>query len=183
MKLDEKFTNHFLIAMPALKDSIFTKSVVYIYEHSDEGAMGVVINKLLPFTLEKLLQHLDIEVKDDAVAALPVLAGGPVSPEQGFVLHDGSEQEDAVLQVVISSSKQMLCDIEQGKGPRHFVVALGYSGWEAGQLEREIHNNDWLVAPFNRDILFSMPFEKRWEIAAKTIGVDINHLSDQIGHA
>lgn len=183
MKIAENLTNHFLIAMPALKDSLFTKSVVYLYEHSEKGAMGAVINKSLQITLGNLLQHLDIEVKDESIFALPVLTGGPIGPEKGFIIHDQVKKEDAIRQVAISASKEMLDEIAQGKGPEHFIITLGYSGWEAGQLEKELNNNDWLVAPFNKDIIFSTPLDKRWQAAAKTIGVDVNHLSDQIGHA
>ncbi len=184
MKIEENLTNHFLIAMPALKDAIFTKGVVYVYEHSKEGAMGVVINRSLQITLGNLLQHLDIEVKDDAIAAIPVLAGGPVGPEQGFVLHNRMEGDDDVTQqITITASKEILRDISLGKGPEKFVITLGYAGWEAGQLEKEIRRNDWLVTPFSDEILFSTPLEKRWQAAAKIIGVDINNLSDQVGHA
>lgn len=183
MKIVENLTNHFLVAMPTLKDSIFTKGVVYIYEHSKEGAMGIIINKSLQITLGILLQHLDIEVKDESIIAMPVLAGGPVGPEQGFIIHDRLEHDEAIRQVMISSSKEILSDISQGVGPEHFVITLGYAGWESGQLEKEIHDNDWLIAPFKKDILFTTPLKKRWQAAAKSIGVDINHISDQVGHA
>lgn len=180
MKIPETLTNHFLIAMPSLKDTFFSKSVVFLYEHNEKGAMGLVINKSLHVTLENLLQHLDIEVSDPEIADLPVLTGGPVSPEQGFVVHDKTEDDE---KVAISASKDILIDISEGNGPENFIVALGYSGWEKNQLEDELKRNDWLVAPLNTDILFSTPLEKRWQKAAESIGIDINQLSDQIGHA
>jgi len=183
MEIIENLTNHLLIAMPTLKDTIFTKSVVYLYEHSPEGAMGIVINKSLQITLGNLLQHLDITVKDELIAATPVLTGGPVGPEQGFVIHSPLKKNDDQRDIIITASKEILREIGQGKGPSSFIITLGYSGWEGGQLEKEIHRNDWLIAPFNEDILFSTPIVKRWQAAAKTIGVDINNLSDQIGHA
>ena len=184
MKISECLANHFLIAMPTLQDTLFSKSVIYLYEHSPKGAMGIVVNKSLQITLENLFQHLDIELVDESVAELPVLAGGPVGPEQGFVIHDRLDPEDeGDQQVAISASKEMLTEISLGNGPDNFIVALGYSGWEKDQLEKEITRNDWLVAPLDASILFSTPLEKRWQKAAETIGVDINRLSGQIGHA
>jgi putative transcriptional regulator len=184
MKIPECLSNHFLIAMPSLEDAFFTKSVIYLHQHSDLGAMGVVINKPLQVNLESLLQHLDIEVKDKNVADLPVLAGGPSTQEQGFVIHDrltsDNEKADGIA---VSATKEMLCDIANSNGPDHFIVMLGYAGWEAGQLEDEIRHNDWLVAPFDASILFSTPLEKRWQLAAKKLGIDIHQLSGHSGHA
>ena len=146
--------------------------------------MGIVINKSLQITLESLLQHLDIDVVDKKVADLPVLAGGPVGPEQGFVIHEQSASTTkGNKKIMISASKEILREISHGNGPNHFIVALGYAGWEKGQLEKEIKRNDWLLAPPDEAILFSTPLEKRWQKAAKSIGVDINCLSGHIGHA
>lgn len=157
---------------------------MYIYEHSNKGAMGIVINKSLHnITLGTLLQHLDIEVKDEVTAALPVLSGGPVGPEQGFVVHGNPSMDKKARQVLISASKKTLRDISVGKGPEQFIILLGYAGWGGGQLEKEINRNDWLIAPYSSKILFDTPIEKRWAAAAETIGVDINQLSDQVGHA
>lgn len=166
-----------------LEDTFFSKSVVYICKHSPKGAMGIVVNKSLHITLENLLQHLNIDVTDAKVANLPVLAGGPVGPEQGFVIHDRIDIEKDDSLIAISASKEMLRDIGQGNGPDNFLVALGYSGWEQGQLEQEINRNDWLIAPLDEAILFSTTLEKRWQKAAESIGVNINHLSSHIGHA
>lgn len=173
--------DHFLIAMPVLRDSTFEKSVIYLYEHSADGAMGLVINKPLQITLGNVLDHLDIESSSEEVETFPVLMGGPVGQEHGFVVHEIKSESET--QIVISASKEILRSIAKGKGPDNFLVTLGYAGWEAGQIEAEIRRNDWLVAPFNADILFNTPIEKRWEAAAKLIGVDINRLSDQTGHA
>lgn len=184
MKIPESLANHFLIAMPTLEDTFFSKSVIYLYEHSPKGAMGIVVNQSLQITLENLLQHLDIEVLDKDIADLPVLAGGPVGPEQGFVIHDRLDPNvDKDKVVAISASKDMLRDIGQGNGPENFIVALGYAGWEQGQLENEINRNDWLIAPIKPSVLFTTPLEQRWQKAAESIGVDINRLSGQIGHA
>lgn len=183
MKISENLTNHFLIAMPALQDTFFSKSVVHLYEHSSKGGMGIVINKLLQITLENLLQHLDIEVTEAGIANLPVLSGGPISPEQGFIIHDRLEADKSNDELAISASKEILHDIAEGRKPDNFVVALGYAGWEKGQIEEEINRNDWLVAPCDPSILFETPLEKRWQTAAKLIGVDINRLSSHTGHA
>lgn len=171
--------------MPSLKDPIFAKSVVYIYEHSNEGAMGIVINKSLQISLGELLQHLDIEVKDASIATIPVLAGGPVEPEQGFVICESPEQKDenTLHPVTVSSSKKILSDVGQGKISGHFLVVLGYSAWIGGQLETEIKYNDWLIAPFHKKIFFDTPIESRWQAAAETIGVDLSRISGQVGHA
>lgn len=180
-------TNHFLIAMPSIKDESFSKSVVYIYEHSREGALGMVINKPLQITLGSVLEHLNIETdpSNESINQHDVLMGGPVGQEHGFILYGDPvshtpETEDEAL---ISASKEMLKDISIGKGPKDFIVTLGYSGWEAGQLEHEIAGNDWLIADYNKDILFNAPLEQRWAAAAASIGVNVNQLSDQIGHA
>lgn len=172
--------------MPTLQDTYFSKSVVYLHEHSANGAMGIVINKSLQITLENLLQHLDIEVTNPEIANVTVLSGGPIGPEQGFVIHDRIDQgkkKKKDQKIDISSSKEMLHEISQGHGPNHYLVALGYSGWEQGQLEQEISRNDWLIAPVNEKILFSTTIEKRWQKAAESIGVDINRLSGHFGHA
>ncbi len=181
---DETYKDHFLIAMPILKDSTFSKSVIYLYEHTEDGAMGLVINKPLQITLGNVLRHLEIQVNCEAIENEPVMMGGPVGQEHGFVIHETLEDEaDEDGQIVISASKEILRSIAKGKGPDHYLVTLGYSGWEAGQLEQEITRNDWLLAPYDPDIIFKTPIDKRWEAAAQLIGVDIKHLSDQIGHA
>lgn len=182
MKIPESLTNHFLIATPALQDTFFEKSVIYLFEHDSKGAMGVIINKSLQVTLKSLLEHLNIDVIDDSAENISVLSGGPVSPEQGFVLLDPEEEGDD-KDIIISSSKETLKEISEGKGPKSFIVVLGYAGWEKGQLEDEISRNDWLVAPFNSDILFTTSLENRWQKAAAIIGIDINKLSTQSGHA
>lgn len=178
------FTNSFLVATPTLADHNFSKSVIYIYEHSEKGAMGMIINKPLQISLGNVLEHLDITATEEKIANFPVLMGGPVNQEHGFILYDRHENEkEKHSKMRVSASKAMLKKIAEGNGPKDFIVTLGYSGWQRGQLEKEISRNDWLIAPFNRDILFSTPVNQRWEATAALIGIDINHLSDQIGHA
>ena len=177
-------TNHFLVAMPSLADSNFSKAVIYLYEHNDEGALGMVINRTLDINLGNVLQHLDINTSKPEVTDYPVLMGGPVGQEHGFIIFERDPgTSGSKIEVFVSASKDMLKKIAEGKGPSNFMVALGYSGWGASQLEKEIARNDWLVVPFNRRILFDTPIEKRWQKAAALMGIDINQLSDQVGHA
>ncbi|HLB55836.1 MAG TPA: YqgE/AlgH family protein [Coxiellaceae bacterium] len=180
------FKNQFLIAMPSMTGEFFGKSVVYIYEHSEKGgAIGFTINKPLSATLGNVLEHLNIKVEDKASANLPVYSGGPVGPDQGFVIHDRMSlaENKETGEVCISTTREILQEIADKKGPDHFMVMLGYSGWEPGQLEKEIQRNDWLVAPFKKDILFQVPIAQRWVASAKSLGVDLTKLSSQVGHA
>lgn len=180
------YKNHFLIAMPSLRGDFFTKSVIYIYEHSeDTGAVGFMINKPLSATLGNVMEHLDISVKDDAIYDLPVFSGGPMGPDQGFVIHDHLElaESDDDTVITLSTSREILQEIANKKGPEHAMVILGYASWEPGQLEKEIQHNDWLLAPIQKSIVFETPIPQRWSAAARLIGVDINKLSGQIGHA
>ena len=180
------YKNYFLIAMPTLQGEFFSKSVVLIYDHSEEeGAIGFAINKPLSATLNNVLDHLNIRVKDKNIVDKAVFSGGPLGPDQGFVIHDRmslAERKDEEA-FTISTSREILKDIATGKAPDHFMVTLGYAGWEPGQLEEEIRNNDWLLAPFQKEILFDTPIAHRWTAAAQSVGVDINKLSGQIGHA
>jgi len=177
-------SHHFLVAIPTLVDTNFAKSVVYLYEHTDEGALGLIINKPLQINLGNVLNHLDIAITKEDVSDYPVLMGGPVGQEHGFILYDQDlKNPKDGTEVLVSASKEMLNDIAAGHGPKDFIVTLGYSGWESGQLEKEIARNDWLIVPYDRTILFNTPIEKRWQSTAALIGVDINQLSDQVGHA
>lgn len=181
MTKSDQLKHHFLVAMPSLTDQTFGKSVIYLYEHNEEGAMGIIINKPMQISLGNVLDHLDIDVKHENIAELPVLMGGPVGQENGFVLHDRNVHNGDPL--ALSSSKEILKEIAAGNGPDHFIVSLGYAGWSPGQLEEEIQRNDWLLTPPNKDIIFNTPMNKRWQNAAALIGIDINRLSDQVGHA
>ncbi|KHF25545.1 transcriptional regulator [Solemya velum gill symbiont] len=184
-----KLTDHFLIAMPGLMDQNFFQSVTYIVEHSEDGAMGIVINHPLEITLEEMFGQLKIEASPGTKAlGNSLYLGGPVQEDRGFVLHDG----DAVtwassLQIekalCVTTSKDILEAIAQGNGPRNSLVALGYAGWAAGQLEREISENSWLSGRADKDIIFNLPVEKRWSAAEQLIGVDISLLSSEAGHA
>ena len=172
--------------MPSIQGDFFSKSVVFIYDHNkEEGSIGFTINKPLSATLGNVLEHLQITVNDDDTYDEPVFSGGPLGPDQGFILHDRMSLAENKKDkgVTISTSKEILEDIANGHPPDNFLVTLGYAGWEPGQLEEEILRNDWLIAPMQKELLFTTPIAQRWVAAAKSVGVDVNKLSGQIGHA
>ncbi|RMG31819.1 MAG: YqgE/AlgH family protein, partial [Gammaproteobacteria bacterium] len=175
------------IAMPGLADPNFFQTVTYLCEHDAQGAMGLVINRPTEMRLGELLQHIGIEVGDEAVRERPVFVGGPVQPERGFVLHEPIGDWEATLRVNdrigVTASQDILGAIARGEGPRHYLVALGYAGWGAGQLEEEMLANAWLSGPADPEILFETPVEQRWQAAARRLGVDLHMLSGDAGHA
>lgn len=180
-------TNHFLIAMPMLADPNFFHTVTYICEHNEHGAMGIVINRPLDISLGEVLEHMEIEVANQEIAHQTVYLGGPVQRDRGFVLHEPVQQWDSMLKVTdqigVTSSRDILVALNQGTGPAHSLVALGYAGWGSGQLEAEMANNAWLSGPADSEIIFNTPYEARWEQAAAQLGVDLSRLSDDVGHA
>jgi putative transcriptional regulator len=180
-------TNHFLIAMPQLADPNFFHTVTYICEHNGDGALGIVINRPLDVQLGDILAHMGVEVRERSSTTLPVYMGGPVQPERGFVLHHPPGEWEASLRITddlaITTSRDILTAIADGKGPRQALVALGYAGWGAGQLEEEMAANAWLSGPADAQVLFSTPDELRWQAAASLLGVDLNRLSGEAGHA
>ena len=182
------FTHHCLIAMPDMEDSRFSETVTYIVKHDDEGAVGLVVNKPLELTLDQLLTEVGLPLLAPLTdPETPVLFGGPVSSEAGFVLHRDKGVWNSSLEVegglCVTSSRDILDAISQGKGPKDFLVVLGYAGWAAGQLEKEMAENSWLTCPADENILFDMPYELRWQAAAQKIGVNLSLLTGQIGHA
>lgn len=181
-------TGQFLIAMPALADPNFHRTVTLICEHTSEGALGIVVNRPTELTLGEVFVQLDLARGADTPAhAELVLAGGPVQRERGFVLHDEPGQWESTLRVSdkvgVSTSRDILAAMADGSGPGRALVALGYAGWGAGQLERELKENAWLSVSAADDVLFDTPFEHRWERAARLLGVDLGHLSNEAGHA
>ena len=180
-------TNHFLIAMPGLSDPNFHRTVTYLCAHNDEGAMGIVINRPMDLSLGDVLKHMDLTVQSPEVAARPVMEGGPVQRERGFVLHQPSGDWDSVLQVeggvAVATSRDILAAVARDEGPSQALVALGYAGWGAGQLESEVLDNAWLSGPADPSIIFDMPYQSRWESAARLLGVDVERLSGEAGHA
>lgn len=180
-------TNQFLIAMPSLQDPNFHRTVTYLCAHNDEGAMGIVINRPLELSLGEVLDHMDIDVENDTVNDMTVLQGGPVQRERGFVIHEPAGHWDAVLEVGdeigVATSRDILAAVALGEGPHRAVVALGYAGWGAGQLEREVLQNAWLSGPADSSIIFDLPYDERYESAARLLGVDVDRLSGEAGHA
>jgi putative transcriptional regulator len=180
-------TNHFLIAMPTLADPNFFHTVTYICEHNGEGAMGIVFNRPLGITLGEVLEHMNITTDDDEVMRRPVFLGGPVQRERGFVIHQPVGRWESSLAVThelgVTTSRDVLAAIAQGDGPSRALVALGYAGWGAGQLEQEMADNAWLSGPADLSIMFETPVDERWRAAAALLGVDLNLLSGEAGHA
>ena len=180
-------TNHFLLAMPSLDDPNFRASVTLICEHNPQGALGIIINRPMNVVLSDVLKQLALEARDPVLASAPVHLGGPVQPERGFVIHEPQGQWEATLKVGehvgVTTSRDVLAAAADGHGPKRMFVALGYAGWEAGQLEKEIQSNSWLSAPADSAIIFDTPLEQRWQAAAKLIGVDLALLSGDAGHA
>jgi len=180
-------SNQFLIAMPSLADPNFYRTVTYLCAHNAEGAMGIVVNRPLELTLGEVLGHMDIEIQDPVVREMQVLQGGPVQRERGFVIHEPAGEWEAVLRVGgdvgIATSRDILNAVAAGHGPERAVVALGYAGWGAGQLEREVLENAWLSGPADTSIIFDVPYDERWSRAARSLGVDPDRLSGEVGHA
>lgn len=179
--------DHFLIALPAIDDGIFANSITYICEHSDRGAMGIVINHPLDLRLDEIFEHLaisDIRYPHDEL----ILAGGPVHMDRGFVLHRATPRQwDSTLQVTeqiaLTTSQDILTAIAHDEGPEDSIVALGYAGWGAGQLENELADNAWLAVPADTDIIFRTPVEMRAKAAAAKFGIDLALFSPTAGHA
>jgi len=179
--------NQLLIALPALSDPNFSRSVALICQHDDNGAMGVMVNRASEYTLGEVLSQMGIGSDDEALCEQVVLAGGPVHPERGFVIHDDAREWDSSLEVgaglYLTTSRDILEAMAEGRGPRHAIVALGCAGWGAGQLEFELAENSWLTAPSDAELLFDTPLDERWQSAAGRIGVDLFRLTDYSGHA
>ncbi|MGF1785161.1 YqgE/AlgH family protein [Photobacterium swingsii] len=184
-------TNHFLIAMPSLQDSSFKRSVVYVCEHNDEGAMGVVVNVPIDISLTNMLEQLDLERSLPVTQAQrldqPVFNGGPVSSDRGFVLHNHGGVFSSSIQVTphlsVTTSKDILAILGSDDSPEKFLVALGYAGWDAGQLEQELVDNHWLTIEADPAILFDTPINERWQKAVAKLGINAANLSIDKGHA
>ncbi len=181
-------TNHFLIAMPAMDDPGFTRTVAYVCQHTGEGAMALVINRPAGFQLGDILDELDLTPANGDVAATPVLIGGPVQSERGFILHepDGRSWDSSFNvtdDMTVTTSRDMLVAIAEGRAPQRMLFALGYAGWDAGQLERELLDNAWLTVPADRRTTFDLPADQRWQAAISLVGIDFTQLSGQAGHA
>ncbi len=180
--------NQFLIAMPNLEDVNFSHTVSFLCQHNADGALGIVINRQTGMTLANILEQMKISSNSEKVQQTPIFAGGPVQQERGFIIHNNdSNSWDSTIMVSdctsLTSSRDILEAIAEGEGPEHYLIALGYAGWGAGELEKEILSNAWLNTPYKEEILYDTPVEKRWISAANQLGIDINQLSGQAGHS
>ena len=181
--------NQFLIATPTLEDGIFKSSVTYICEHDEDGAMGIIINRPSDLKFNDLVKEFEA-IESSELNTQPVMVGGPVGLERGFVLHQTPANTIEWLstlqisnEVALTGSKDILTALGEGQGPEKFLFVLGYAGWGAGQLEQELMENDWLTSPATPEILFSTPYHLRAEAAAKLLGVDLSALATQPGNA
>lgn len=184
--MESTLRNQFLVAMPSLEDEHFAQTVSLLCEHNDDGAIGLVINRPLELTLADMMGQMGLEVGavDRSVA---VYWGGPVQPERGFVIHGppgGWESCMALTEeLYITTSRDILRAIGEGRGPDRYVVALGYAGWSEGQLEQELLANAWLNTPVDQQILFHLPARDRWQAATRLLGVDVTQFTGSAGHA
>ena len=189
-------TNHFLIAMPGLEDAIFSKSVVYVCEHTPRGALGIVINKPSEMKMQALFGKIDLPLQRQDLTSKPVYQGGPVHTDRGFVLHDpvfseSEKPEQAVYASTMSipgglemtTSKDVLEALSNGSGPRRVLVSLGYAAWGEGQLETELGENSWLTVDADQTVIFDTPAEDRYDKALNLLGLQAWMISTQVGHA
>jgi putative transcriptional regulator len=182
--------NHFLIAMPSMNDPIFGGTVVYICEHNDKGVLGVVINKPTDMTMDVLFDRIDLKVTDTLrpnVVDEPIMFGGPVQDDRGFVLHSPGGRYSSSLsvtdEVAFTTSIDVLEAVASGGGPQRMLVSIGYAGWSPGQLEEEIARNGWLTVGADAHVLFDLPIEERYTAAIKLLGIDPMMLASEAGHA
>ena len=180
-------TDNFLIAMPALEDPYFSHALVYICEHNENGALGIIVNRPIDMDLAGLFEKIDIKLENEALARLPVYFGGPVQLDRGFVLHRpiGHWQSTMAVnaEIGLTSSRDVLASVAKDGLPAEIIVSLGYSGWDAGQLEDELAQNSWLTVPAKSTILFDLPPEERLPAAMQKLGVSFSQLSGVAGHA
>ena len=206
---DLSLKNHFLLAMPGLASSYFGGSLIYVCEHNEDGAMGIIVNRPSPVSLVELMTRLGMD-KGVTPAHIPVLEGGPVGGERGFILHslrdlsslrepDSDRDVESVREymehalflggcMLLSSGRNILEAIAAGNGPQEYLMALGYAGWAGGQLEEELADNAWLTCPdydldMVHEVLFHTPFHQRVQRAAASLGIDFSLISGQAGHA
>lgn len=181
------FTDHFLIAMPNMVDPNFSGTLTYICDHGEQGALGVVINRPIDLSLEKLFEQIGLTLDDERLSRLPVYYGGPVQVERGFVLHRPVGEWNSTLavneRVGLTTSKDILEATGRREGPAQILVTLGYAGWGPGQLENEIKQNAWLTVAADPDVIFDLPPEERLPAAMHLLGIDLAMLSEDAGHA
>lgn len=180
-------SRQFLIAMPGMGDPNFVNGVTLMCKHNEDGAIGITINRPSTFTLLEVLRQLNIDCDDEDLGKTTVFEGGPVHPERGFVLHTPAQEYESSIaindEIIVTTSRDVLADIVAGSGPEKFIVALGYAGWDAGQLEHEIRENAWLNVDVESSIVFDMPVKDRWEQAVGRLGIDFRNLHTDAGYA
>ena len=180
-------THHFLIAMPAMADPHFAHTLTFVCEHNEDGALGIVVNRPTEMTLAALFEQIEVELPDPALGRSPVLYGGPVQMDRGFVLHRPLGNWQSTLAVSddlgLTTSKDVLEALARGEGPRDVLVSLGYAGWSAGQLEQELAQNAWLTVDADAAVLFDLPPDRRLPAAMSRLGIDFSRLSEGAGHA
>lgn len=184
-------TNQFLIAMPGMSDGNFAGAVVYLCEHTQQGALGLIINHPIEIDVKQLFEKVELKLDRDDLLSTPVYLGGPVQTERGFVLHEQLDEEgghyNSTLKIPggleMTTSRDVLEAMASGAGPRKVFISLGYSGWGAGQLEDEIARNGWLTVDADRSIIFDTPVADRYDRALSLLGIDRSFLSSEAGHA
>jgi putative transcriptional regulator len=181
--MSNSLQHHFLIATPSLEDSLFVNTLIYIFEHNSDGASGIIINQKLDISLSHLFDNIT-DTQD-----LPLYFGGPVNPDQGFVLHTKHQEKtwETTLnlkdEICLTASKDIINAISENSGPQQAIIALGFAEWEAQQLEQEIYANDWLHLPATKEILFKTPSTERFKMANDRLGINLNLMSPDVGHA
>lgn len=180
-------SNHFLIAMPSMDDPVFGGTVVYLCEHNERGALGIVINKPTDITVDNLLKRLDLKLEIPALMGQPVMFGGPVQDDRGFVLHSPEGQFSSTLRIsddiAFTTSRDVLEAVASGEGLRHVLISIGYAGWNPGQLEQEIGKNGWLTVAADPRVIFNLPIADRYTAAIRLLGIDPLMLVAESGHA
>lgn len=186
------FTNQLLIAMPSMTDPNFAQTVTLVCEHSERGALGLILNRPLQMKLHDVFEQLELDTHNRKIGQQAVLRGGPVQTDRGFVVHrpggdDHRSAWDSTLRISsgiqVTTSRDVLAAMARGEGPPDAFIALGYAGWDAGQLEQEMLNNSWLSVPADERVIFEVPYEERWRAAGQLLGVDLTFISPVAGHA
>jgi len=180
-------TNQLLIAMPFMGDPNFAQTVALVCDHGPRGALGLIVNKPLPMRMGEIFEQLEIKLGSGPLRERQVLRGGPMQTDRGFVVHRAGGEWDSTLKVSdalhVTTSRDILAAMARGQGPEEAVVALGYAGWDGGQLEEEIRANAWLSVPVDLGLIFELPFESRWEAAGRLLGVELSRISPIGGNA
>ena len=185
--LASDLSHRFLVAMPELFDINFVQSVIYLFDHNDSGATGLIINKPTSYSVSDFIRGLDIDITTDEDLSMPIYQGGPVQTDAGFVIHSNETHWPNTLasneQLSVSTSKEIVEAIASGEGPQEFIITLGYAGWGAEQLIQELSENVWISTPAERSVLFQCPATDKWQQAARLIGLDFDRLSSGVGHS